>query len=138
MRPYTFPDQDYFIHHRTDKNGRSRFAPIIGKHKADIINRMGKTAPNEKVWLNVPTNADIHGYRSDYATTLYKMYARPIEAIPYDKVNKGTGKKYQSEVYVCRKDEAGKKLDKVAMQMASKALGHNRLEVIANNYLRGL
>lgn len=135
---YTFPDQDYFIHHRTDKNGRSRFAPIIGKHKADIINRMGKTAPNEKVWLNVPTNADIHGYRSDYATTLYKMYARPIEAIPYDKVNKGTGKKYQSEVYVCRKDEAGKKLDKVAMQMASKALGHNRLEVIANNYLRGL
>ena len=66
------------------------------------------------------------------------MYARHIESIPYDKVNKGTGKKFQSEVYVCRKDEAGKKLDKAAMHIASKALGHNRLDVIANSYLRGL
>ena len=133
-----FPDQDYFIYHRTDKNGRNRFAPVIGKYKTDIINRLINTASNEKVWLNVPTNADIHGYRGDYATALYKMYARHIESIPYDKVNKGTGKKFQSEVYVCRKDEAGKKLDKAAMHIASKALGHNRLDVIANSYLRGL
>ena len=134
----TFPDQDYFIHHRTDKNGRSRFSPIIGDYKQAIIDRMKNTAPNENVWKVVPSNADIHGYRSDYATAIYKMYARPIEEIPYDKINKGTGRAYQSEVYVCRKDEVGKKLDKAAMEKASKALGHNRLEVVANNYIRGL
>ena len=106
------------MHHRTDKNGRSRFAPIIGDYKQAIIDRMKNTAPNENVWKVVPSNADIHGYRSDYATAIYKMYARPIEEIPYDKVNKGTGRAYQSEVYVCRKDEVGKKLDKAAMEKA--------------------
>ena len=134
----TFPDQDYFIHHRKDKNGRTRFSPIIGDHKQEIIDRMQNTAPGEKVWKVVPSNADIHGYRSDYATALYKMYARPVESIPFDAINKGTGRAYQSGLYVCRKDEAGKKLDKQAMAIVSKALGHNRLEVVANNYIRGL
>jgi hypothetical protein len=133
-----FPDQDYFVCHRNDKGGRDRYSPIVGKDKENIIERMSNTAPNEKVWLNVPGNADIHSYRGDYATAIYKMYARPIEEIPYDRVKKGSGIKYQSGVYVCRKDEKGKKLDKDAMLKASKALGHNRLEIVANNYIRGL
>ncbi len=66
------------------------------------------------------------------------MYARDIEDIPYDKVNKGTGHKYQSEVYVCRKDRQGTKLDKRAMKKASKALGHNRVSVIAYSYIKGI
>lgn len=68
----------------------------------------------------------------------YKAHARPIEEIPYDRVNKGSGRKYQSEVYICRKDEAGRKLDKAAMLVCSKALGHNRISVVADNYIRGL
>lgn len=133
-----FPDQDFFLHHRRDKGGRDRYAPIIGDNADQIIARMRATAPHAKVWQHVPSNADIHGYRGEYATAIYKMYARPIKEIPYDKVNQGTKRRYQSEVYTCRKDEAGKKLDKIAMMKASKALGHNRLEVVANNYIRGL
>lgn len=133
-----FPDQEYFIYHRKDKGGRYRYAPIIGKNKEQIIERMRDTAPNEKVWQNVPGNADIHSYRGDYATAIYKLYARPIDQIPYDKVKERTGIRYQSGVYICRKDEKGKKLDKDAMEKASKALGHNRLEIVANNYIRGL
>lgn len=133
-----FPDQEYFLHHRNDKGGRERYSPIIGDHKTQIVNRMRSTAPTAKVWQHVPGNADIHSYRGEYATAVYKMYARPIEKIPYDRINKGTGKRFQSGVYTCRKDEAGKKLDKEAMMKTSKALGHNRLEVVANNYLRGL
>ena len=133
-----FPDQDYFIHHRNDKGGRERYAPVIGEYKEQIVARMKATGVHKKVWEHVPGNADIHGYRGEYATAIYKMTARPIEEIPYDRINKGTGKRFQSEVYVCRKDEAGKKLDRAAMLKASKALGHNRLEVVANNYIRGL
>ena len=133
-----FPDQDYFIHHRKDKGGRYRYSPIIGPNKEQIVERMRNTAPDDHVWQHVPGNADIHGYRGDYATAIYKMYARKIEEIPFDRTNKGTGKRFQSDVYTCRKDEAGKKLDKAAMLKASKALGHNRLEVVANNYIRGL
>lgn len=133
-----FPEHDYFIHHRMDKNGRYRFAPVIGSDKDKIVKRMQATGVREKVWQHVNPNADIHGYRAEYATRMYKMYARPIEDIPYDKVNKGTGRRYQGDVYVCRKDESGRKLDRAAMEKCSKALGHNRVSVVADNYIRGL
>ena len=70
------------------------------------------------------------------ATAMYGTHARAISDIPYDKVHKGSGRRYQSEVYTCRKDEARKKLDKAAMLICSKALGHNRISVVADYYLR--
>ena len=133
-----FPDQDYYILHYRDKGGRNRLAPIIGDYKEQIVERMKNTAASEKVWLHVPKNADIHSYRGDYATYIYKKYARKIEDIPYDRTNKGTGKKFQGDVYHCRKDESGKKLDRKAMLKCTKALGHNRINVVADNYIRGL
>lgn len=90
------------------------------------------------MWEHIHGAADIHGYRAEYATAVYKAHARDIKDIPYDKINKGTGRKYQSDVYTCRKDEVKRKLDRAAMTMCSKALGHNRAEVFATNYLRGL
>ena len=129
---------EYFTHVRNGKGGRVRMSPIIGPNAEQIIERMKNTAPEEKVWQHVSENADIHGYRAEYATAMYKAHARAIEDIPYDRVNKGTGRKFQGDVYVCRKDESGRKLDKAAMLICSKALGHNRISVVADNYIRGL
>ena len=128
--------EEYYIHIRKGigKGGRERYSPIVGKHAEQIVERMKDTPKDEKVWFH----ADIHSYRGDYATYIYKENARDIKDIPYDTINQGTGRKIQSEVYHCRKDEAGKKLDKAAMLICSKALGHNRIEVVANNYIRGL
>lgn len=136
-RIFTDPSHEYFVHTK-EKGGRERITPIAGPDAQQIIRKFKSTAPNEKVWQYVNSNADIHSYRADYATTLYKMYARPINEIPFDQINKGSGRKYQSDVYTCRKDEAGKKLDRRAMLICSKALGHNRIDVVANNYLRAL
>ncbi len=130
--------EGYFVHVRNGKGGRERLSPIIGKNAEQIIERIRETPAKEKVWQFVHQCADIHSYRADYATAIYKAQARKIEEIPYDKINRGTGRRYQGDVYVCRKDEAGKKLDKAAMLVCSKALGHNRVEVVANNYIRGL
>lgn len=131
-------DCEYFTYVRNGKGGRGRVSPIIGVNAGKIVDRIKNTPKDAKVWEYVNSNADIHSYRGDYATMMYKMYARDIKDIPYDRVNKGTGKRFQSEVYTCRKDESGKKLDKAAMLICSKALGHNRIEVVANNYIRGL
>lgn len=131
-------DSEYFIHVRNGKGGRERISPIIGKNQEQIVERIKNTEKDKKVWQHVNSNADIHGYRGDYATEIYKKYARDIEKIPFDKINKGTGRAYQSEVYCCRKDEAGRKLDKAAMKKCTKALGHNRINVVAEHYLRGL
>jgi len=132
-----FENCNYFVYLK-EKGGRERISPIVGPDKDMIIKRFQQTAPDEKVWHHVHSAADIHSYRADYAGEIYSMYARKIEEIHYDRINKGTGKRYQSEVYTCRKDEVKKKLDKRAMYLASKALGHNRIEVVANNYLRGI
>ena len=131
-------DEEYFTHVRNGKGGRERLSPIIGRFAGQIIGRIRETPAEEKVWQYVNTNADIHGYRAEYATAIFKTHARPIQDIPYDRVHRGTGRRYQSEVYTCRKDEAGKKLDKAAMLVCSKALGHNRISVVADNYIRGL
>ena len=133
-----FPEQKFFVHHRNDKGGRDRYAPIVGDDTDRIVERFRKTKPYEKVWKHVPSRADIHGYRAVYATDIYNMYARPINDIPKNGYNQGSGRFYQKDVYVCRCDERGKKLDRIAMLKASKALGHNRVDVIARHYLRGI
>lgn len=129
---------DYFTHVRNGKGGRERVSPIFGPNTEQIVERIRNTPAEEKVWQHVHRSADIHGYRAEYATAIYKAHARDIKDIPFDRVNQGTGKKYQSQVYTCRKDEAGRKLDKAAMLICSKALGHNRISVVADNYIRGL
>lgn len=134
----TFPDQSHFILHRRDKGGRWRLAPVCGKGKNLVIQRMQNTAPDELVWNHVHSAADIHHYRGLYAQTVYKLYARNINDIPFDLLNKGSGHRYQSEVYCCKLDEKGRKLDRTALYQASKALGHNRIDVIPNSYLYGL
>lgn len=131
-------NEEYYVFVKKGKGGKLRVAPIIGPHKDEIVQRFQETPKGQKVWLHVNTNADIHDYRSKYATSLYKSCARDMSVIPYDRVNKGSGKKYQSDVYVCRKDEKGKRLDKKAMYITSKALGHNRINVIADHYLRNM
>lgn len=130
--------EEYYVHVRRGKGGRERYSPIIGKYTEQIVERMKDTPANEKVWFHVHSCADIHSYRGDYATYIYKENARDIKDIPYDKINKGTGRRFQGDVYTCRKDEVKRKLDRAAMTMCSKALGHNRPEVFATNYLRGL
>ena len=131
-------DSEYYVYVRNGKGGRERLSPIVGKNIEQIVERIRNTPEREKVWQHVHKSADIHGYRAEYATAIYKAHARAIEEIPYDCVNRGTGRRYQSQVYTCRKDEAGKKLDKAAMLICSKALGHNRISVVADNYIRGL
>ena len=120
------------------KGGRVRIAPIIGRSAEKIVERVRRTPADKRVWEYVSSNADIHSYRADYAGAIYKAHARSIEDIPYDTEHAGTGHKFQGDVYTCRGDEARKKLDKAAMLLCSKALGHNRLSIVADNYLRNL
>lgn len=131
-----FPQNyEYFVFVKCGKGGRARLAPIIGAKSKAIYDKIKNTPKDKPVFEHIHSKADIHSYRSDYATTLYNETARPIDTIPYDKVTK-SGHKVQSEVYHCRQEQAGIHLDRRAMLYTSKALGHNRLEIVANNYIR--
>lgn len=103
------------------KGGRERYAPIIGDK--DLVIRLCKQAGDGKVFEKIPSGADIHSYRRDYATAIYQQHARPLEQL--------TAK----EKYYCRGDQNGEVFDRAAMRIASNALGHGRITVIAGHYL---
>ncbi len=116
-----FENGRYYVHVRCGKGGKERKTLIIGNvdQIVELMNKAGK----EKVFQKVANGADIHGYRRVYATTLYNMVAKPLDELT------------KKEKYYCRKDKKGIIYDKNAMQMVSKNLGHNRLNVIADHYL---
>lgn len=103
------------------KGGRYREAPVIGSHAEEVAERM-RAAGSGKVWERVPSHMDVHSYRSEYATAIYMAYMRdPIP--PEDR-------------YYCRGDRKGTVMDRMAMLEASRALGHNRIDVVAGHYIR--
>lgn len=116
-------DNQYYIHvTQGTKGGRERFAPVIGNVK-NVVELM-TAAGAGNVFKKVSTNADIHGYRSEYAVAVYRSYARDITTLP------------RKEIYYCRGDLKGVRYDRAAMAVTSQALGHNRISVIAGHYLR--
>lgn len=113
----------YYLHITSgSKGGRERYAPIIGDR--DLVIRLCEQAGDGKVFEKIPSGADIHSYRRDYATAVYRQHARPLEQL--------TAK----EKYYCRGDRKGEVFDRAAMRITSNALGHGRIEVIAGHYLK--
>ena len=102
------------------KGGRLRDCPVLSK---EAVERIKNTPDGQNVWSKIPSRADIHSYRADYCKSVYQLHARPLEEIPKD------------DKYYCRGDLKGVVYDKRAMLIASKALGHNRISVIAGHYL---
>lgn len=112
---------------RNTKGGRWRMAPIVGTPaEIAMVQQICQAAGDGRVWLHVPGSADIHSYRADYCQRVYLQHARSVDQIP------------PADRYYCRGDRKGVVLDRPAMLLASQALGHNRIDVIASHYLYNL
>lgn len=118
----TAPDGSAVLHVQ-GKGGKWRDVPVIGD--VSLVVRMCQSSGTEKVFQKVSSNADIHGYRAEYATRLYNCHARDLETCKAD-----------GSVYWCRGDRKGTWFDRKAMLIASRALGHNRVSVIGAHYIR--
>jgi hypothetical protein len=112
--------KQYMLVNIKGKGGRLRDCPILSQK---AVERIINTPAGQKVWSKIPSRADIHSYRAEYCKAIYNRHARPFTEIPeYDR-------------YYCRGDLRGVVYDKRAMRIASRALGHNRICVIAGHYL---
>lgn len=132
-------DGRFYIRNVKGKGGLVRDVPVVGtKDDIDFVIAKCQEAGANKVFTKIDKNLNIHGYRSDYACRFYTSIARKIEDIPYDKYIPSMNRYVQSGVYHCQKDLAGVKYDKVAMKLVSEALGHHRISVIAQSYLRNI
>lgn len=112
--------------HIKEKGGKYRYIPIKMSRKDRLKKIMDDAGKNRVFPDGVPNGMDVHGYRGQFAIDLYKSLARPLEKIP------------KADRYYCRGDRKGIVLDKKAMLLVSQALGHNRINVIAENYLYDL
>ena len=113
--------------YRGTKGGRIRMVPVMGSpEELETVRRLAAAAGNSKIFPNVSSAMDVHHYRAIYCQRVYDSYARPVDQIP------------PRDRYYCRCDQRGIIYDKRAMLQASKALGHNRISVIAGHYLQHL
>ena len=120
-------DVNSLMVYRGTKGGRVRIVPIVGSPKEiEAIRRLATAAGNSKIFPNVSSAMDVHHYRAIYCQRVYDSYARPVDQIP------------PRDRYYCRCDQRGIIYDKRGMLQASKALGHNRISVIAEHYLQHL
>lgn len=122
------------------KGGRYREAPVIDNDANTLAYIKGLNGHN-----HVHNGADIHSYRADYATAIYKQHAQSIETLKGKKIDytaltgkrdRNGGRIYKSAICYGRSDHKGLVLDRTAMIKASQALGHNREDVFANHYIR--
>ena len=106
------------------KGGLLRDAPVVGDAGgAELVARLCREAGEKRVFPALPANADLHVQRAMYACQIYLLHARDVNTLE------------PKEKYICRKDYKGIILDRAAMEIASLALGHKRIGIIAKSYL---
>lgn len=124
------------VHVDKGKGGKARYIVVLPEYADRVLSIRDKANDGERVIPAgmVPNRFDEHSCRRYYANEMYRLLARPIESIQ------------KGERYYCRGDRAGVVLDKHAMKMVSRYLGHgsrnpktgewrDRLSVIAVSYL---
>ena len=105
-------------HVANGKGGKPRDVPVLAGHERKVLDLVAGRKPDELVLRKVP-DTDIHGLRRVYAQALYKQYSPTAPQIP------PISQRLRPKDY-----------DKQAALRVSRALGHNRLDVVLRNYLR--
>lgn len=121
-----FKDGQPYVVVEGGKGGKPRIAPILGtpEQQNAIVAKIEGNPGQEKVWEQVHTKLNVQSLRRNYCQNLYRQYARDLSQLHY------------KEKYFCRGENVGKVYDKAALKICSEALGHNRLDVVVNNYFR--
>lgn len=109
------------------KGGKFRYARVLPQYES-YIRKLRETfisegRENERLFKAIPKRLGTHHYRGDYAKALYDIISRDVKSIP------------PKERYCMRGDRKGEVLDRNAMYVVSRNLGHNRIDVIAGHYL---
>lgn len=98
-----------------EKGGKARTAPVLTSEQQDFTAMIEKYCNSkDNIFNDFDNHVEAHFYRANYAKSLYKeLY-----------VKKGSELNPQYKGY-----------DAIVLGEVSKALGHNRLNVVVNNYL---
>ena len=130
-------DGSYSVQVISGKGGKDRTVPVTGSPEEVLtVVRIMKASGNSKVWATVHNALDVHALRAEYAMRVYRKHARPVESLRGQFMDDPDRKgKTISSLYKSRGEYAGQVYDRAALLEVSKALGHNRVSVVAEHYL---
>lgn len=102
---------------RNGKGGKERRVPVVPGMEVFVRRVIRWRHPDERVFPRVPVRLDIHSYRREYAQALYcEGDTRPLPD-PVGRLVPGS-------------------VDQARALYVSRALGHNRIDVVLRHYLR--
>lgn len=100
------------------KGGKSRLVEVLPGREEDVLLLKKDRREQELVFPRIPQHLDVHSYRRAFAQALY-LYHAPGRTLP-----PLTGKLRKADY------------DRDAAKKVTYALGHNRVDVVLNHYLR--
>jgi integrase len=99
------------------KGGRPRRVPVLPGQEPAFLALIEGRAPQERVFARVPSHLDIHALRRQYAQAYYCLLSGRV-------LPPATGRLKPSDY------------DEAAVLEVSRALGHNRKDIVTRHYLR--
>lgn len=127
-----------WVHFYESKGGRDRVSPILPQYQEKIEQFLATKKPNEPLFERIHNAADIHSYRREYAQDLYDLVCKDKEKAKeyaeqyptrYEEGIKG-------DIYRSHDKEHSFEGNRDDIHTVSQALGHNRLDVTVNHYLK--
>jgi len=120
------------------KGGKDRTVIVRDEYRKEIENRISMTRSNERLFERIHSNADIHSYRRNYAQELYKDIIKndDLKRDLADLYSARIEPKIKSDYYITKGEDNFFKGKRDDIHLITNALGHNRLEVAVNHYLR--
>lgn len=109
-----------------EKGGKKRWARVLPQYESIVLERFEQArerGEEEKLFdENIDHHIDVHACRAEYARMCYALYEAEGAA--------------SGKLYRCRADRLGDVYDKGILIAVSKELGHNRCDVVVNDYLK--
>lgn len=101
------------------KGGKARAVPVLPGSEPSVLAVVEGRPPEERVFARLP-DIDLHALRREYAQALYRVYAPGWPPLPPAGARALSPEDYHQE----------------AVRRVSEALGHRRLDVVLEHYLR--
>jgi len=102
---------------RNGKGGKHRLAPVLPALQESVLCVVATRLPEERLFPRIPVRLDIHAYRRAYAQALYREGNTRLLPPREGRLPRGS-------------------VDQERALYVSRALGHERIEVVVRHYLR--
>ena len=134
---FTDSKNNLWVRFEESKGGRDRVAPVLPQYQNSIKEFIQTKERNECLFDKIHNAADIHAYRREYAQELYNLVKDNKEKASQYALIYPTRDRTGYDTYYARGDKktAFRGL-KDNIYIVSQALGHNRLSVTVNHYLK--